>query len=300
MTKILVVDDAAVDRRLAGGLLEKNCHVEVDFAENGRQGLQRVLDDPPDLVVTDLQMPEMDGLELVESIRAKRPGLPVVLMTGAGSEEIAVAALQRGAASYVPKSALSLDLAPTVMHVLAVSRAGETTERLMASLETTSFSFRLDNDASLIPPLVQLIKETLAGIGLCDETEQVQVGIALEEALSNAVYHGNLELTSEEMESLGYDLFRAEAPTVVEQRRRENPYAQRRVDVQIEVSREEAKFVVRDEGPGFDVSCLKNVDDQVASEQRQGRGVAHMRLFMDDASYNDKGNEITLLKRRKK
>ena len=61
----------------------------------------------PALVLTDLIMPEMNGLELVKAIREHHPFVPVILMTSKGNEEIAVQALQGGAASYVPKSQLA-------------------------------------------------------------------------------------------------------------------------------------------------------------------------------------------------
>ena len=56
----------------------------------------------------------MDGLQLVQAIRSKYPGMPVILMTAHGSEDIAIQALQKGAASYVPKKSLARDLAETL------------------------------------------------------------------------------------------------------------------------------------------------------------------------------------------
>jgi len=68
----------------------------------------------PDLVVTDWQMPEIDGLELVNTIGDKYPEVPVVLMTAHGSEVVAAQALANGAASFVPKSDLADNLVETV------------------------------------------------------------------------------------------------------------------------------------------------------------------------------------------
>src|ERR1700722_12294030 len=116
MPTILVVDDSATERHLAGGLLEKRhglteldkrTGLKVIFASNGREALASIQQSLPDLVLTDLQMPEMNGLELVEEVRNKYSSLPIILMTGQGSEDIAVAALQRGATSYVPKKNLA-------------------------------------------------------------------------------------------------------------------------------------------------------------------------------------------------
>ena len=74
----------------------------------------------PLAVLTDLDMPEMNGLDLVVALRREHPSIPVILMTAFGSEEIAIQALQSGAASYVPKRALARDLIATLQDVLEV------------------------------------------------------------------------------------------------------------------------------------------------------------------------------------
>src|SRR5437870_2590358 len=117
MSKVLVVDDSAVDRRRAIKLLA-NDGLTVLSAANGVEALEVFKREIPDVVLTDMQMPEMDGLQLVQEIRARYPSVPVILMTAHGSEEIAVEALQKGAASYVPKRNLAKDLSETISSVL--------------------------------------------------------------------------------------------------------------------------------------------------------------------------------------
>ena len=99
MPTVLVVDDAAVDRKLAGGLLERSPNLQVSYAENGNDALSQIKHQAPDLVLTDLQMPDIDGLQLVTSIGQDHPNIPVVLMTAHGSEVVAAQALANGAAS---------------------------------------------------------------------------------------------------------------------------------------------------------------------------------------------------------
>ena len=141
MATILVVDDSAVDRRLVGGLLEKDDHWRVEYAENGSEALTRMKDAAPDLVITDLQMPEMDGLELVAAARVHCPQVPVILITAYGSEMLAVEALEQGAATYVPKTQLADKLSDTVKDVLALARADRSYARLIDCLSTADFSF---------------------------------------------------------------------------------------------------------------------------------------------------------------
>ena len=81
----------------------RNAGCEVTLAGNGREAMDLLRLDLPDIVLTDLDMPVMDGLELVQAIRRDYPALPVILMTAMGSENVAAKALHHGAASYVRK-----------------------------------------------------------------------------------------------------------------------------------------------------------------------------------------------------
>ncbi len=150
MAKILVVDDTRTDRVLARGLLERRPGLEalecrtglsVLEAADGEEALEMMQREAPDLVLTDMVMPGMNGLELVETLRSRYPLLPVVLMTAHGSEEIAMQALQKGAASYVPKQNLARDLLETVEEVLRLSTAERSQQRLMECLTRTETEF---------------------------------------------------------------------------------------------------------------------------------------------------------------
>ncbi len=294
MTTILVVDDSAVDRRLAGGLLQADDDLQVEFAAHGAEAVEHVRRAAPDLVVTDLMMPEMDGLELVAALRDGYPLVPVILMTSRGSEEIAVRALQAGAASYVPKRMLGRKLLATVQGVLAVATRERCHSRLMGCMTRSDCSFDLENDGALFGPLVSYLQQEVTRLGLCDETERMRFGVALEEALANALYHGNLEVGSElrgENDKAYYAL--------IEQRRRESPYCRRQIHVEATLSRDAAQLVVQDEGAGFDPAAIPDPTDPSNLEKSSGRGVLLMRTFMDDVVYNDPGNAVTLTKRRK-
>jgi len=298
MPTVLVVDDSAVDRRLVGGLLGKGTMLTVETAENGAAALVRMKQGLPDVVVTDLQMPEMDGLALIKMIRAHYPRVPVILMTAHGSEELAVEALEVGAASYVPKSQLAECLLDTVEQVMAISRAGRNYDRLTECLVWAEFALFLENDATLIDPLVDAVQQIVERMHLCDATGRMRVGVALEEALLNALYRGNLELGFEQMQEDRANLLCGMSAGLVDQRRGEPPYCDRRIFVRVHVSKDEARFVVRDDGHGFTVPEPAMVADSEAVVREGGRGLVLMRTFMDQVSFNESGNEVTMVKRR--
>ncbi len=293
MPNILVVDDSVVDRRMVGGLLEKDADLSVRYASNGDEALAAMREAVPSLVVTDLIMPKVDGLALVAAVRTRHPLVPVILMTSKGNEEVAVQALQHGAASYVPKSALAKNLLETVHSVLAAARPAQTQARLLGCMTDSGCAFALDNDCTLIPPLVAYLQDCTARLGLCDESERIRVGIALEEALANALYHGNLEVSSQLREGNEETYY-----ALVSAHRQQRPYRDRRIRVEARLTRDEASFVVRDEGPGFDHTTLPDPTDPANLEKISGRGVLLMRTFMDDLAYNEAGNEVTMIKRR--
>ena len=290
---VLVADDSQLEQRYVGRILAEHGGWRVAFARNGEEALDAIARTAPSVVLTDMTMPKMDGLTLVERVRERFPLVPVVLMTGSGSEKVAVAALKAGAADYVPKQALAHDLAPVLERVLSVGQAECRRYRVLQGMTRRSSQFVLENDPALVPPLVAQFREDLIEMGLCDLTGATRAGIALEEALLNAVYHGNLEVSSD-LRQNGDEAFHA----LARQRRDQEPYAARRVLVTARLTTAGATFVIRDQGPGFDISKLPDPTDPAYLERPSGRGLLLMRAFMDEVRYNATGNRVTLVKRR--
>jgi CheY-like chemotaxis protein len=296
MPKILVVDDSAVERRLVGGLLEKEDRYDLEFVHDGRAALESIGERLPDLLLTDLRMPDIDGLQLVRELRLRESDLPVILMTAHGSETIAIDALKAGAASYVPKDQLADSLVDSIEKVLAIGSTSKTSTELTDCLSGTQLEFELENDPSLIEPLVHLVQEDIQGVGFFNGATRLQLAIALEHALLNAMYRGNLEVTTDELEAARECHLLGKDTDPIQTRRTESPYCDRRLHVNVSVGAEEVRFVVRDDGPGFDVAAFANPSPDVVAQGGQGRGILLMRTFMDDVSYNDTGNEVTMVK----
>ncbi len=98
--RILVVDDEPKMRRVLEMMLQKMGH-EVVSAGNGVEALQCIEKGAVDLVITDLRMPEMDGIELLTELRARETLTPVIVITAYGTIESAVDAMKRGACDYI-------------------------------------------------------------------------------------------------------------------------------------------------------------------------------------------------------
>jgi CheY-like chemotaxis protein/anti-sigma regulatory factor (Ser/Thr protein kinase) len=292
--RLLVVDDSEFERRRIAGLLGGFEGLDVDFAPGAVAALEAVERDPPDLILSDLVMPEMDGLELVRLAREARPGLPVILMTAFGGEEEAVRALRAGASDYLSKSRLDRDLKSTLRQALDAFAFDLRLHRLARGMRSQSSTYELDNDPELASMLAQVLVDEVAGLGLLDRSARIRLRVALQEALVNALFHGNLEL--------GPDLRREDEAgfhALAAARREQEPYRSRRITVRTVLDRRAAVFEIGDQGPGFDA---RRVDRLVELEDLkrpggQGRGLMLMRAFMDEVSHNARGNVVTMTMR---
>lgn len=275
-------------RRLAGALVE-GLGATTCEAENGLKALEVLEQGDVDVVLTDMQMPEMDGLELTKRVSETYPHVPVVLMTAHGSEEVAVAALRAGASNYVPKERLRRDLGEALRAVLTAVRAAKERAKVRPLLVLSESQFRLGYEPGASEALLGHLVRDLTQIGTFDESEILGVQTSLTEALRNAIDHGNLELDSELRESSD-----AEYRALGAERAEQEPYRERRVHVTARLSPEEVTYVIRDDGGGFDIEKLPDPRDPENLVRASGRGVVMMRMFMDEVSWNASGNEVTM------
>lgn len=294
--KVLIVDDSPVDRQIVGGLLEMDPFIQVQYAVSGRDALDKISQDVPKLILTDLVMPEMDGLEFVKEVAARHSVVPVVLMTAHGSGSVAAEALRHGAASYIPKSQMADRLLGTVQRLLGMVRGQHNYERLVEYQQRIEYSFCLENKASLIDPIIGLVHDIASSARFSDARGRLQIAVALEQSLLNALYHGNLEISADELTQARSQTETGSTSKLVSQRKSSEPYCHRKIHIDIRVSKQEARFVIRDEGPGFDTNSVPDSNDPRVLEDAKGHGLVLMATFMDEVTFNSKGNEVVLVK----
>lgn len=292
MMKILIVDDNDVDRELARRCLADIDELEIGLASGGEEALAALERDLPDVVLTDLRMPGMNGLELVERLAEEYSLVPTILMTSQGNEQIAVEALLAGAVNYVPKSDLPFSLADTVEQTLSMVEARRSRHRVLRFLTACETRFELVNDPLLINPLAAFVEEGLERLGFGSKSLRSQIGVCLTEALANAMVHGNLEVDGA-LRRDDRDAFDRQ----VRERREQEPYASRRVRCEAHESATEVCYTVADDGPGFDVDELPDPTEPANLLAVSGRGVMLMRTIMDEVSFANGGARVTLRKR---
>ena len=104
MSKILVIEDEAAIRRVLVKILsEENDAYKVDEAEDGLSGIEKIKNDDFDLILCDIKMPKMDGVEVLEAVKKIKPETPIVMISGHGDLDTAVNTMRLGAFDYISK-----------------------------------------------------------------------------------------------------------------------------------------------------------------------------------------------------
>jgi putative two-component system response regulator len=185
MSRILVIDDEDVIRALVMEILETAGH-EITGAESAESALALLEDNEFDLVVSDVIMPGLSGLELLEAVRSRRASLPVVLVTGAGTYDTLSQALTRGAAGLVTKPFSHADLQAAVAD--ALERSARSREDLKERLLAPTLASALANAIEARDSYLHGHCERLAALAVrlaellelpADEVETVRLGAIL-------------------------------------------------------------------------------------------------------------------------
>ncbi|WP_447968331.1 response regulator [Nitrospira sp. M1] len=288
--RILVVDDEqSILDAMAEAIRLLDCTVIT--AQNGEEAWEKFENEKPDVVVTDVRMPHRDGLTLTTQIKASQPLCPVIVVTGFGSEQAAVAALKAGASDYLVKPFQLSELREAVDRACSLLRARWADEYVLAIVDDMTSSFVIDNLPEMLGSVVNVILKTLTG---CLAGQQLlSVRVALQELLMNAIEHGNLNITPEEKANALID----DTYDQLLQVRREDPkYQARRVRLSCSHDVRKGKVHIRivDEGNGFEWTKLLDRDVRTLPQTaRSGRGIFLVQTLVPDVMYHGTGNEVT-------
>ena len=284
--RILIVDDEEAVRTVLANFMSRE-GFESDCAASGDEAIRLLETRRYDFVITDLMMPGDDGLELLQRIRAMNSDVPVAIMTGFGTLDRTIEALRRGAVDFIEKPFDFNHISQLLYKVFERQRREAGYSEALALL--VSGTFVLPNDPVVLESAARLATKRLEGTHSHDG-----VYLALIECLTNAMEHGNLEIGQEEK----INAVSAGALDELKRSRLADPaLGNRKIFLTMEARDDSLRFTVRDEGKGFD---YRNLPDPTEAENlfnASGRGVLLVRCYMDEVSWNDKGNEITILKR---
>lgn len=297
MPRILVLDDVAVDRALLCGLLASIPNADVVEFESADMALRYLEQSGSDLVVTDLEMPGMDGLDFTNAIRRIRRNLPVIVTTGQGDEDACEAALRAGAADFVPKSRLGQWLVPVATYLLELAHSDRANPNLLQHIVTAKFSFTLGNSLEMIPTVADFVRHMIGGLWDCDEAEQVRDAMILELAMTYAVLYSNLELDDDDFEGQSPWTIRA-GNSIALGRLELDPYRRRNLYLNAEVSLTEARITLRSDGRRLlpaDATQPATWCDQCGTLSRT---LLMLNMLLDETSFQESENELVLVRHR--
>jgi len=288
--KVLIVEDDRASRFFLESLLESN---EYDFrsAANGIEGLNIFEEYKPDIVLTDIQMPIMDGLELLEAIRDTKSDTIVIIVTAFGTENYAIQALHLGANNYLKKPVSGQELLRLLKKYKAILSSKYSPDALPGRLINRKFTLEFNTEYNKIPKIVdKVIVESNLDI---DDNEKINIELGLVELITNAIEHGNLSINySEKQKALDEGVL----GDLYNERMKSPVYQNRIVTIDFFANNEKYQWTITDEGNGFDWNTLPNPTDEDHILELNGRGVFISRFLFDKIEYVGKGNIVIATK----
>jgi len=266
--RILIVEHDEESRGSIKRMLGGRRH-ETTVVASSREALEKLAHQDFDLLIIDLTARQTghgdgdaDSLELISTVGRKLRA-PVVVSTSPGSVNVRKA-FRLGVSGFLQRPYEFAELEKIVEKALSYKmRRIENAPPLPEIREV--IEIELPSDIKYLDSVLSYLVDRAAKFGVVRPAAS-NIFIALDEALTNAIRHGNQEDRS------------------------------RKVHIRAEISARGAKFTVRDEGPGFDAKSVPDPCDPNNLFKPSGRGLMLIQHIMDEVSYNERGNEVTMVK----
>jgi CheY-like chemotaxis protein/anti-sigma regulatory factor (Ser/Thr protein kinase) len=285
------VDDQEALRSLLARLLEREGFDAVQ-AENGARAVEMYRSESPLVVVSDIMMPRMDGLTLLNEIRRIDRNATVILMTGQGNEDVLLKALRGGATNFFKKPFNVRELIDEIRKVVEFRLEAARSSLFSPLLVEETKRFVMPRADSPFFPIINQI--TLQLPCLLPQEDILNLKIGIEEVITNAIEHGNLGISFKEKSKAIQEGRLAE---LIADRGRESDAAGRAVGITSRLSPRLFEITIRDDGKGFDWRTLPAVEPETLLAFN-GRGIFLTKIYFDEVTYNDAGNEVTLRKHK--
>ncbi len=291
--KILVVEDDEATREVMMMGLRGLGH-ETAVASDGRAGLQLFNAFKPDIIFADIQMPVMNGLEMLEKLRKIDNEALVIINTTLDSPEYTLQALRLKANDYLIKPVLIRDIVAILEKYSDVLQHRTMDREVLGMISRRELCMEIGNDLTLLGKIVdRLLLETEAAV---KPNDRLGIRLGLMEILINAIEHGNLAISYEE-KSHAIESGPDGLERLVEMRMHTSPYCERRVKIEFSLTRERCEWRVTDQGSGFDFENLPDPNDPENLVKCHGRGIMLARLQFDECSFLGNGNQVHMIKR---
>ncbi|PKA15527.1 ATP-binding response regulator [Leptospira haakeii] len=289
--KILFVDDEEVIRDLFQEIF--GSEYELVLAGTAEQGLVLAESETFDLIITDIRLPRMNGIEFITKLREKGVDTPFIVITGNQDIQISINALRLGAVDFFLKPFRMEAIRYSLLRFKNLFYAGkDLVDKRMFQVRESRQKFALLPRLGNLNQYVHLILKSLSHLPNLHNEDQLSLKVALYELIGNAIEHGCARITYHQKQELMFQ---------------ENDYfsyvdkicESKEEWIQVEVDYDDTRVTVilEDGGEGFDPARVPDPVQDPNASQLSGRGIFLVRMNVDSLSYNDKGNQVTFVKK---
>ena len=258
---ILIIDDVEEIRISLSKIVEQLGVVPLT-ASNGLEALDLLQSEKIDLIITDLMMPEMDGLQFIVQSRKLNPRIPIAVISGYADIKNATFALTRGAFNFITKPFTIKEVENVIRKGLRLRELSLGTDRLLKTIRNRT-DITIPSFTHLLPSVSFYVLKECQWRGIDNENLLNNISVCIDETLTNALTHGN----------------------------EGNP--EKTIAITLQFDTEKFTFTIQDEGNGFDVKEFDRQIKQNAIDIPNKRGLFIVEYLADEISFNDKGNEVT-------
>ncbi len=288
--KVLVVEDDIYSSKYLSVVLEKE-GIESQFAYDGIEGLKKFEEFKPDLVLSDILMPKMDGLQMLANIQKKKTEAIFVIITAFGTEEYAIKALELGAKNYLKKPIRNSDILKVIRKYNSIIENRKFQQKKIGKVIKLSFTMLFENNINQIPQIIDsILKDIKSYIA---ESEIVSIELGLIELITNAMEHGNMNISyTEKQEALNNNSLMK----LYTDRMSQSKYAKRKVEIKFVKDSNFFEWTIIDEGNGFNWNIVPDPTDSDKLLELSGRGIFITKFLFDELEYIGVGNTVRVRK----
>ena len=259
---ILIIDDEEKIRSVLSKIVDQLDLIPLT-AQDGLEALNLLQSKKLDLIITDLMMPQMDGLTFIVKSREINPRIPIAVISGYGDVKNATLALTRGAFNFITKPFTIKEVENIIRKGLRLRELSLGTDKLLQNVKNRT-EITIPSYPHLLPSAIFYIIKECQWRGIDNGNLLNNISVCTDEILTNALVHGN-----------GGD-------------------PKKNISITLNFDAEKFTLTVKDEGKGFDV---KNFSQQLKENHLDipsKRGLFIVEYLMDEVSFNAKGNQITI------
>ncbi|MCB1188303.1 response regulator [bacterium] len=294
---ILIVDDEEIIRNVLKRKLEQSTDYKVHTAGDGVPALELFKEQNIDLVISDLMMSEMNGIELLRNLKQIKPGIPVIIITGYGTLDDAIEAIHLGAEDFIKKPFDINDVIETIEKTFRKMAEEADQREIIKYIEDENIRLAIPSDFEFLNTVINYVFSHLRARWLVNDENLHDVKVCMYEALTNAFEHGNLGIPGDEKSRLLETSQQAWRDFLME--RMQDPVnREKQIEVNLQISETRMSLRVRDQGTGFDFdNHFKDVEPELLFRS-SGRGLLLIRSLMDEMWFEDGGRALVMVKQR--